>query len=222
MTYLDRTIAPARQLLADRPARLNSADTAHPEIGPLLSLLLMAIDESRSVVVNVTAAHRGAGSSTVARKLAEAAAATGWCRVALLDAQPGPGGPAIGLVDTVERGEAPVLTPCPVGGLVIDGGRLSTDVRPLSRIDGVRKLYGVLRDQYSLVIVDCPAVLAGRQMLTIAAAADETVLVVEAGRTALAELARAREALEQRGAGVLGLVTNKSRVRVPALLGGTA
>ena len=222
MTFLDRTITAAPELLTDRPARIQAAETAHPEIAPLLSVLLLMIDESRSVVVNVTSAHRGAGSSTVARKLAEAAAATGWCRVALLDAQPGAGGPAHGLVDAIERGEHPVLVPSPVGSLEIDGGPLSTGVRPLSRIDSVRKLYGMLRDRYSLVIVDCPAVLAGQQTLGIAAAADETVLVVEAERTELAELARAREALERRGAGVLGLVMNKSRERLPSRFGGSA
>lgn len=222
MTYLDRTITAAPEIMVDRFAHRPSAEATHPEIMPLLSVLLLMVDDSRSVVINVTAAHRGAGSSTVARKLAEAAAATGWCRVALVDAQPGAGGPAAGLVDAIERGESPVLAPRPVGMLDVDAGRLSTDVRPLLRIDGVRKLYATLRDRYSLVIVDCPAVLAGQQTLTIAAAADETVLVVEAERTALTDLARAREALERRGAGVLGLVMNKSRARVPSLFGSTA
>ena len=71
-------------------------------------------------------------------------------------------------------------------------------------------------------MVDCPAVFAGQQTLMIAGAADDTVLVVEAERTALADVSRARAALERRGAGVLGMVMNKSRSRVPALFGGNA
>jgi Mrp family chromosome partitioning ATPase len=109
-----------------------------------------------------------------------------------------------------------------IGALEIDSGRLSTAGQPCSRIDGVRRLYGTLRDRYSLVIVDCPAVFTGQQTLMIAAAADETVLVLEAERTALADVGRARAALERRGAGVLGMVLNKSRDRVPSMFGGRA
>lgn len=223
MTYLDRSLTAAPPLLAAPPAsQPMPAETGHPELAPLLSVLFLMIDETRSMVVNVTSAHAGAGTSTIARKLAEAAASTGWCRVALLDARPAVSAAGRGLVDAIERGESPVLIPSRVGSLEIDAGRLSTGGRPLSRIESVRKLYGTLRDRYSLVVVDCPAVFAGQQTLTIAAAADETVLVVEAERTALTDVARARQALERRGAGVLGMVMNKSRSRVPALFGGMA
>ena len=229
MTYVDRllTATPAFPTGIHPTSRTMPADIGHPELAPLLSVLFLMIDETRSIVVNVTSAHAGAGSSTVARKLAEAAAATGWCRVALLDARPGMRESGMcetgtGLIDAIERGESPVLTPGRVGALEIDGGRLSTAGRPCSRVDSVRRLYGTLRDRYSLVIVDCPAVFAGQQTLTVAAAADETVLVLEAERTALADVGRARAALERRGAAVLGMVMNKSRARVPALFGGRA
>jgi len=126
------------------------------------------------------------------------------------------------LIDAIERGHSPVLTPQRIGALEIDTGRLSTAGQPCSRIESVRKLYGTLRDRYSLVIVDCPAVLGGPQTLMSAAAADETVLVLEAERTALADVGRARAALERRGIGVLGMVMNKSRPRRPAMFGGRA
>lgn len=222
MTYVDRllTAKPAFRPGVHATTRAIPAANGHPELAPLLSVLFLMIDETRSMVVNITSAQSGAGTSTVARKVAEAAAATGWCRVALLDAKPQPGEPGRGLIDAVERAQSPVLTPQRVGSLEIDGGRLSTAGQPCSRIDGVRRLYGSLRDRYSLVIVDCPAVFAGQQTLMIAAAADETVLVLEAERTALADVGRARAALERRGAGVLGMVMNKSRARVPSMFGG--
>lgn len=222
MTYVDRLLMakPAFRPGAPTTKRTMSSANGYPELAPLLSVLFLMIDETRSMVVNITSAQPGAGSSTVARKVAEAAASTGWCRVALLDAKPEPGEAGRGLIDAIESGEHPVLTPRRIGALEIDGGRLSTAGQPCSRIDGVRRLYGTLRDRYSLVIVDCPAVFAGQQTLMVAAAADETVLVLEAERTALADVGRARAALERRGAGVLGMVMNKSRARVPALFGG--
>ena len=113
MSYADRTIAP--ELLDEPPARARReksgwegtnrfksarpqsgrvrgrpVDCADPHLAPLLSILFTLIDETRSVVVNVTGAHAGAGASTVARRLAAAAAASGWCRVALIDAEPVP------------------------------------------------------------------------------------------------------------------------------------
>lgn len=240
MTYVDRLLVAAPAAGAGQsaakpapttPAPAKPATTAPaagrtagcPALAPLLSVLLLMIEDSRSLVINVTAAHRGAGTSTVARKLAEAAAATGWCRVALLDAGPSGDTPARGLVEAIDQGESPVLTSRRVGALTIDSGVLSTARQPSVRLESVRRLYGSLRDRYSLVVVDCPAVFAaGQQTLMLAAAADDTVLVVEAERTAVADVSRARAALEQSGAGVLGLVMNKSRSRIPALFGGNA
>lgn len=226
MTYVDRLLTAEPSLRAHMDGRVTDrtvpAATGYPELAPLLSVLFLLIDETRSIVVNITSAHAGAGTSTVARRTAEAAASTGWCRVALLDAKPQPGELGHGLIDAIERGHSPVLSPQRIGALEIDTGRLSTAGQPCSRIESVRKLYGTLRDRYSLVIVDCPAVLAGQQTLMVAAAADETVLVLEAERTALADVGRARAALERRGAGVLGMVMNKSRSRVPAMFGGQA
>ncbi|MGI4800809.1 MAG: hypothetical protein ACRYF2_10055 [Janthinobacterium lividum] len=224
MTYVDRLLTAEPPLRAQMDGHVTDrtvpAASSCPELAPLLSVLFLLIDETRSIVVNLTSAHAGAGASTVARRVAEAAASTGWCRVALLDAKPQPGELGHGLIDAIERGHSPVLSPQRIGALEIDAGRLSTAGQPCSRIESVRKLYGTLRDRYSLVIVDCPAVFAGQQTLMVAAAADETVLVLEAERTALADVGRARAALERRGAGVLGMVMNKSRARVPAMFGG--
>ena len=221
MTYVDRLLTTTSPAVAGQ-CLANAATAGCPELAPLLSVLFLMIDETRSLVINVTSAHAGAGTSTVARRLAEAAAATGWCRVALVEARPSYDDSGLGLVEAIERGENPVLTPRRVGAMEIDSGRLSTGGRALSRIESVRRLYGCLRDRYSLVVVDCPAVFAGQQTLMVAGAADDTVLVVEAERTALADVSRARAALERRGAGVLGMVMNKSRSRVPALFGGNA
>ncbi len=213
MTYVTRWIT-AAPLLAQRAAPLTPAESAHPELAPLISVLFHSLNDTRSLVVNLTAAHGGAGTSTVARRLAAVAATTGWCRVALLDARPGAAKAGHGLVEAAERGDAPALVPLALGEVSVDTGGLSDGT--LSRLDGVRALYGMLRDRYALVIVDCPPALASQQTLTVASAADETVIVVEADRTALDDVARVRATLERRGAGVLGLVMNKrGRRRAP-------
>ena len=224
MTYVDTSIATTPFLLkgdAAATSRPAPVDTGNPELAPLLSVLFLMIDESQSMVVNVTSAHPGAGTTTVARSVAAAAAATGWCRVALLDARTrvGRADDERGLIDDFERGESPALRSINLGAIEVDTGPLTTSGRTVSRLDSVRKLYGTLRQRYSLIVVDSPAVFAGQQTLTLAAAADETVLVVEAERTALADVSRARTALERRGASVLGMVMNKSRSRIPALFG---
>ena len=49
-------------------------DIARPELGSLLSMLFLMIDELRSVVVHVTSASPGEGATTVARDIAASAA----------------------------------------------------------------------------------------------------------------------------------------------------
>ena len=87
MTYVDRLLTTTSPAIAGQSIA-DAAIVGCPELAPLLSVLFLMIDETRSLVIHVTSAHAGAGTSTVARRLAEAAAATGWCRVALVDARP--------------------------------------------------------------------------------------------------------------------------------------
>jgi Mrp family chromosome partitioning ATPase len=200
-------------------------ELVRPELGALLSVVFLLIDELQSIVLHVSSARPGEGTTTVARDLAAAAAAAGWCRVALVDAHPGAPralGAAsehgTGLLEYFDRGEAPVLRATKLGSTGIDVARLSSAGQPVSRVESVRGLYATLRKTYSLVVVDCPAVFASQQTLVLAAAANETILVMEAERTPIGEVARAREALEQRGASILGVVMNKRRRRIPRLL----
>ena len=200
-------------------------ELVRPELGALLSVVFLLIDELQSIVLHISSARPGEGTTTVARDLAAAAASTGWCRVALVDAHPAPSralGAAsedgTGLLEYFDRGEAPVLRPAKIGPAGVDVARLSSAGQPVSRIESVRGLYATLRKTYSLVVVDCPAVFASQQTLVLAPAANETILVMEAERTPIGDVARAREALEQRGASILGAVMNKRRLRIPRLL----
>jgi Mrp family chromosome partitioning ATPase len=193
------------------------------DFGPLLAILFMMIDEMRSVVIHVTSVGPGEGTTTVARQIALAAAASPWCKVALLEARSGSrhilegqaAGQNSGLVGRFERGETVTLLPDEGG---IASGQLSAAGHSSPRIQSVRGLYGLLRSDYTLIVVCCPPVLSGQDAGMMASAADGTVLVVEAERTPVPDIIRAREVLEQLGASILGVVLNKRRHRVPTFL----
>ena len=204
------------------PATISISRPIRPELEPVMAVLFMMIDEMRSIVVHVTSTHHGEGATTVAREIAAAAAASGWCKVALIDAtislkgpQSGPATPSTpALIDYFERGEDPVLQLARFNGLPISVARLTARGCPVTKVDSVRGLYGLLRSNYNLVIVDCPPVITGQQAAALASVADGTLLVVEAERTRVADIALARDTLEQLGASILGVVLNKSKRRI--------
>ncbi len=180
-------------------------------MGALLALVAMMIDDKRSVILPVTAAQHGEGTTTIARELA-AAAAVAWGGVALLDASgagDGTAGPP--LLDTFTRMQEPALRPGWINGVPVALGRLGGPGHGVPRLAAVRGLFAWLRSHYTLVVADCAPVLATRDTPVLAAAADGTLLVVAAGQTHQAEIGRARDVLGQFGASVLGVVLNKRR-----------
>ena len=214
-------------------------ETARPELEPLMAMLFMMVDEIRSVVIHVTAANHAEGTSTIAREIAAAAAASGWCKVALINASldlatsnqaalgkaksappPTAISPAdgVGLIEYFERGEEPILQSARIGALSISTGNLSGNGRPVTRVESVRGLYTALRSSFDLIIVDYPPVLTGHQTAAFASVADGTILVIEAERTRVTDVTRAREALEQLGASIIGLVLNKRSRRIPKII----
>ncbi len=198
----------------------SSAGTLRPQLGSLLGVVSMMIDDQRSVVLHVTSAQHGEGTTTVARELAAAAGHASWCRVALIDGCPAdPDFPAPApLLDAFERSDEPVLRRGQLNAAPVAIGTLAGPRRAAPRVEDVRKLYGWLRSEYTLTIVDCPPVLVARDAAVLASVADGTLLVVEAERTKLSEIHRARDILDQVGAVTLGAVLNKRQRRIPRML----
>ena len=194
-------------------------EMVRPELGTLLTAVSMMIDDQRAIVLHVTSAQHGEGTTTIARELAAAAAHASWCRVALLEGgPPEPGMPSpTPLLDAFERAEEPVLRRGRLNAADVALGSLVGARRAAPRVESVRKLYGWLRSEYTLTIVDCPPVLVARDGAVLASVADGTVLVIQAERTKLSEIQRARDILDQVGALTIGAVLNKRR-RVPGLL----
>jgi hypothetical protein len=195
-----------------------------PEIAGLMSVLLRLIDQCGPVVVYITAASHGAGTTTIARELSAAATRWEWCKVALINANPAPAKgkhaktTTVGLLDVTEAaGELPFHCSLCDGSVLMEAA-LSGMTTGIPSLDTVRSLFDRLRKQFTLVIVDSPPVLSSQQTVAFSAAADCVVLVVEAERTRTMDLERARTTLEQLGAQILGVVLNKRRDWVPRFL----
>ena len=194
------------------------------ELGQLLAMLFMMIDEKQSIIVHVTSANHGEGTSLVARGIAEAAAAVGWCKVALIQAEArnarGDGSDAQGLLERFELGEGLALRADHDGVAAIAIGRLRTAGACMPPVAVVRGLYEVLRSKYTLVVVDGAPVLSSQDIAVLVSIADSTIMVVEAECTTLAQIQQAKYMLEQFGAALLGVVLNKRRRRVPRFIDG--
>jgi Mrp family chromosome partitioning ATPase len=196
------------------------------EIVSSLALLVRLIDDRGSMVVHITSSRHGEGTTTVARELAAAAARSRWCKVALLEAdRPAEGDPLavglppIGLLEGYsETGKGPPLRRLRMGESEIGIGTLSSAVAMTPKVECVRGFYNWVRANYTLAIVDCPPVQEPGDSAVMAPIADGTILVVEAEKTRIAEIRRARDSLEQWGATLLGTVLNKRRDRTPRFL----
>jgi non-specific protein-tyrosine kinase len=74
-------------------------------------------------------------------------------------------------------------------------------------------LLRALESQFDVTVIDTPPIDAVSDALTLAAEASGTVLVLEAGRTNVADATKTLDALRSVGAQVLGVVLNKARER---------
>ncbi len=207
------------RLMDALPPGLGRSDPSRPELGALLATVAMLVDDQRSIVLHVTASRHGEGTTTVARELAAATARAAWCRVALVDAAAMPAELALPpLLGPFARGQEPALRPGRIGGADVALARLTGPGDAAPRLESLRGLFAWMRSQFTVVVVDSPPVLPCREGAITAAVADGTLLVVEAERTRRADIARAREVLDQLGATMLGVVLNKRRHRVPGFV----
>ena len=209
-------------------------DALREEMSSLFSVLTQLIDEQGSIVLHVTSTRQGEGTTTIARGLAAVAACSKWCKVALIDANrtrgagitaglvPGAGElaeiPQLGLLETLHEDGDQKLRRLRIGDAEIAVGSLSAGGPCVQNVESVREVYGWLRSRYTLVLVDCPPVMVSRETAVLASIADGTILVLEAERTRVAEVKRARERLEQLGATILGVVFNKHWRRTPSFI----
>ena len=198
------------------------------EMRVLLSGLLWLIDRHGAVVLHLTAAQGGDGTTTISRALAACAAQSKWCKVALLDANRTmgrettgtdmPNIPLPGMVDVfAETGEVAIRR-LDLGGAKLGVGRLNSAGPFMPKMDSVRALYERLRQDYTLIIIDAPPVLEAPDVAAIASLATCSMLVVASEESRYAAVQRSRGILDQLGANILGVVLNKRQSRLPGVL----
>ena len=207
------------------PARVPGPVAA--ELTPLLSAVRPLLDGNRGAVLHFVAAASREGTSTIAREFALLASTTGRRRTLLIDGVRGRLETARhfnchttrGLIDGIWIGynEADLQSAVPgtalsVACLVGERGNAPADAVTLSG------LYDQLREQFELVIVDCPAMESGEYSMLLPEEADGIFLVIRAEATRPAVIAHAKALVEQAGGRFLGAVLNARRNYIPGFL----
>jgi Mrp family chromosome partitioning ATPase len=201
----------------------NAQKAFEQQIHALLVSILGMIDKEGSAVIAVTASTRGEGVSTIAASLAKVASQQEWCRVVLMDgARPvqETAHDAPAEVPVRERSFTEDMSlPVPVQDRhALALMPLTSKGTQLRSPESVRKLYSTLRNAVTLVVIDCPPVMEANETLSLAAAADGVILVVEENRARIAVVRRARVMLERAGAKMIGVVLNKREQIIPSFL----
>ena len=197
------------------------------ELTPLLAAVRPLLDGTKGAILHFVAAAAGEGTSTIAREFALLAATSGRRRTLLIDAARGDLQTARhfncdtsrGMIDGIWIGydEADLRRPVTgtslsVACLVGERGNAPADAVTLSG------LYGQLRGQFELIVVDCPAMESGEYSTLLPEEADGIFLVIQAEATRPAVIAHAKALVEQAGGHFLGAVLNRRRNYIPGFL----
>lgn len=217
---------PAAREVGRSPVSLAPGPLATP-LTPLFAAIRPLLDSKQGIVLHIVAATVGEGASTIAREFAMLAGTTGHRRTLLIDADRRNPQTARefgcnagqGLVEFLWGGldDCDVLQP--IAGTLLSVTCLIGERGPASvDAESLRELYGQLRKQFELIVVDCPPVGDGAYSSLLPEAADWVILVVQAEKTRPAVIARAKDLVEQAGGQVLGAVLNRRTNYIPEFL----
>jgi Mrp family chromosome partitioning ATPase len=179
-----------------------------------------ALAERSPRIVMFLSSQAGEGTTTVATQFALTLARDERVRTLFMDAHARR--PALG-ADPAQTAAIP--RPLATGGPEVSLQNL--DLLPVSdeqraaglmASNAVRETLEALGGHYDWVVMDGPPALESPDAAVLAALADGTVLVVQAGRTKRPVLARSAELLRKAGARVLGTVLNRRRLEIPAFI----
>ena len=209
------------------PPAARMPGTIAVELTPLLSAVRPLLDGSKGAVLHFVAAAAGEGTSTIAREFALLAGTTGRRRTLLIDA-------------ARRDPQTARYFHCDLADGLIDGGWIGTDAADLQRLVpgtslsvaclvGTRSsgpadpvtlsaLYQELRQQFDLVVIDCPAIADGEYATLLPEEADGIFLVIRAEATRPAVIAHAKALVEQVGGHFLGAVLNARRNYIPGFM----
>ncbi|WP_158258689.1 GumC family protein [Rhodopila globiformis] len=187
----------------------------------LARALLRLGDIGGNRIVQITSAAPAEGKSTFAAALAISAAKTG-LRVILVDADMRRGSLSgmfnlankDGLIGLATGENLPVTYTQQLGDVSLEVLGVGNAIVPRPDLIASARFAMLLKDlalTYDVIILDTPPVLAVSDAMSIARAADATVLVVDAQKTPKDVAERAVKSLRAAGAQIAGVVLNRHR-----------
>ena len=177
-----------------------------------------------AAVLHVTAAAGGEGVSTVARELVHAAARMRWCKVLLLDGNPGGNDQSRALrapLPDIVTGYAERST-IQVLAVEADGCEFHAALWPsnvsVAGMSIVPVLGRLLHAAYDLIVLDCPPILAHPHLPSVSDRARQVLLVVRSEESSVESVQQAKQEIEARHGSVWGAVLTGKRRIVPGML----
>ncbi|HZT88506.1 MAG TPA: hypothetical protein VFA12_11090 [Stellaceae bacterium] len=196
-------------------------------IETLLGRVLPRIEHDANAVLHIVGAIPGAGTSTIAREFAFAAATAGNRETLLIDADLGARAnarffdcpPRVGLLDWVERPPLEFHGLQPVADSHLSVAALAGERHSLS-MDGqdIRAVYELARKHFALTVVDCPPVTGGHYMTLAPQESDGVLLVIQAEKVRPAVVNRAKSLIGDAGGKIVGAVFNRRKDYVPRFI----
>ncbi|MBD7970805.1 CpsD/CapB family tyrosine-protein kinase [Paenibacillus gallinarum] len=92
---------------------------------------------------------------------------------------------------------------------LLPSGPLSPNPSELVNSLAMHKLLEQMKEQYEIILIDTPSVLAVTDSLIVSALCDGVIIVVAAGKVKKEKLKKAQEQLEHVNAKILGIVINR-------------
>lgn len=229
------TTVPALQRVSPAAALLNAQivnveiDLQLPmqQISSLINAIRHTISGVVVPVVHFACAYEDEGAETIAFQVAAASAFSGK-RVLLIDASAGqrslreqiPGKPVPSLTRFLNHME--VESPFLMGqgtSLYFAGlGEASGDELLLPDEIAIRSLMDQLRMNFDLIVIESEGALKQAGASLLSAAADATVLVIQAERTRMPVIRELQRMLEAHGGKIVGTVLNKRKFYIPRFL----
>ncbi len=162
----------------------------------------------------------GSGTSTVASGYAVACAMASSRPVLLLGVTAPSGRPCILGSLAHQRGLRDCIESIPEVAQLYRASLSASDSRRLSQLPApdLQAVLHLLRERFSAIVVDGPAVTESADSLVLSRHCDATVLVVRAEHSRRAGVRRALEQVERHGGEVLGTVLNRRRNPLPRWL----
>ncbi len=199
----------------------NTPPTAFSEAFRMLrSSVAIASEQSPVRVLGIASANEKEGKTTVAVNLARTLAMENR-KVLLVDANLRKPDVAAAFNLKGVQGLAKVLSeslpPQPfileVDGVhILPAGQPPANPADLVSLGAMKRLLEQVKNDYDIVVLDCPALLHTPEAMVLARCADATLLVLRANHTTYQHAQQGMETLEGIGARVLGTILNLAKV----------